>query len=134
VYVTIDSDIHYEAAPHAALGHDVLALAALGDADDPASRRRRDVAAASERLDGRGRLEPGERDFEARGDVAKGFGRAVERIRVLDPRHRFFPGEVAKLFLCVRQSFGVDLEPEEEFCCPLKELKWSRAQDFDLRQ
>src|SRR5690606_15681273 len=97
VYVTIDSDIHYEAAPHAALGNDVLPLTTFGDADDPASRCRRDVAAASERLHRCGRLEPGERDFEARGDVAEGFGRAVERIRVLDPGHRFFPGEVAKL-------------------------------------
>src|SRR5690606_1475327 len=118
-----------EAAPHAALGNDVLPLTTFGNADDPASRCRRDVAAASERLDGRGCLEPGERDFEARGDVAEGFGRAVERIRVLDPGHRFFPGEVAKLFLCVRQSFGVDLEPEEEVCRPLKELQWSQAQD-----
>src|SRR5690606_33293056 len=50
VYVTIDSDIHYEAAPHTTLGNNVLALAAFGDADDPASRRRRDVATGRKRL------------------------------------------------------------------------------------
>src|SRR5690606_5817380 len=51
-------DVDYDRTPHLRLRHDVLALAALGNANDPASRRRRDVAAASERLDGRGRPEP----------------------------------------------------------------------------
>src|SRR5690606_10786198 len=52
-------DVDDDRAPHLRLRHDVLALATLGNADDPASRRRRDVAAASERLDGRRSLETG---------------------------------------------------------------------------
>src|SRR5690606_13933568 len=117
--INVDDD----RTPHLRLRHDVLALAALGNADDPTPWRRRDVATGRKRLHRRGRLEPGEPDFEPSRHVPEGLGRLLNRVDIFGARQRLFPGEVAKFFLRVGQGFDVHLEPEEEVCRPLKELQ-----------
>src|SRR5690606_41752025 len=85
------------------------ALAAFGDADDPTSRRRRDIATGRKRLHRRGRLEPSERDLESTRHVAEGLGRLLDRVDVFRALRRFFPGQAAQLFLRVGQGSGVHL-------------------------